>query len=314
MRAARRKVAVIGAGVIGQVYAGRLAAAGHNVWLLARGQALQRLAYGGVCLCRADGAVLRPAVTVVGAAAEIPAIDVAYLAVRGEQVAQALPLLAAVDASAVVTLANLGAQAADTVHRIGPERAVLGFPGVGGVWSDAGVQYHEIPQQATMVGAVGGRHGVVAEDLARAGFAVATEPDPVSWLATHAVFIVAVGAAIIAAGGSEALGRERARTADMVFSVRDGFAALARAGVAVRPMALRTIFSVVPSVFSVPYWQRQLRGPLGRLALAPHVLATRDSEFPFLVRQARMLVGHAPRFDAAMAAAGYSRDGADQGR
>ena len=36
-------VAVIGAGVIGQVFAGRLAAVGHPTWLLARGEPHQQL-------------------------------------------------------------------------------------------------------------------------------------------------------------------------------------------------------------------------------------------------------------------------------
>lgn len=299
-----RTVAVVGAGVIGQVYAGRLAAAGHRVWLLARGAALDSLRVRGVCLSRA-GATARPAVEIVGSAADIPAVDAAYLAVPGDKLAQALPVVAGIDAPTVVTLANLAAQAAQVVRAIGPERAVLGFPGVGGARSAAGVNYYEIPQQATMIGVCGDRHAAVAQDLAGAGFAVAVEKDPVAWLATHAVFIVGVGAAIIAAGGSDGLARDRARTARMVLCVRDGFAALARRGGRVTPLALRAIFSLVPTAFSVPYWQKQLAGDLGRVALAPHILSTRDSEFAYLVRQVRALAGDAPRLEAALAEAGY---------
>lgn len=300
-----RTVAVIGAGVIGQVYAGRLTAAGHRVWLLARGAALDSLRSRGVCLSRA-GATARPAVEVVGSAADIPAVDTAYLAVPGDKVLEALPVVAGIDARTVVTLTNLAAQAAPVLRVIGPDRAVLGFPGVGGTRSAAGVTYYEIPQQATMIGVCGDRHAAVAQDLAGAGFAVAVERDPVAWLATHAVFIVGAGAAIIAAGGSDRLGRDRARTAHMVRSVRDGFAALARRDVRVTPLALRAIFSLVPTVFSVPYWQKQLAGDLGRVAPAPHILSTRDSEFPHLVRQVRMLAGDVPRLEAALAEAGYA--------
>ncbi len=133
-------------------------------------------------------------------------------------------------------------------------------------------------------------------------------PDMTAWPATHTVFIAGVSAAILEAGGSEALGNDRARTTRMVLSVRDGFAALRRDGTAPTPTPLRLIFTLVPRAVSVPYWQRQMRGDLGRLSLSPHILATRDSELPHLAPAARRITRNSARLDCALTAAGLPQE------
>ncbi|QGH69472.1 ketopantoate reductase family protein [Pseudactinotalea sp. HY158] len=305
MSVSPRSAAVIGAGVIGQVYAGRLAAAGHSTWLLARGETLDRMRDRGVTLIR-DGQSTTAPVTVVGSVEEIPPVDVVYLAVRGDQVVEALPVVQGVRATTVVTLVNLAGDALEVAERIGADRVVLGFPGVGGTRTDDAVTYQVVKQQPTTLGKYDGREEPVVADLHDAGFAVEVVDDAASWLATHAVFIAGAGAAILAAGSSQAVGEDRKRTAAMVASVRDGFEAIAQHGVTVTPTPLKVIFTVVPKFFAVYYWGKQMRGDLGRLALAPHVLATRDTEFSLLAREVRDLTGgDAPLLDAALEQAGF---------
>ncbi len=298
------KVAVLGAGVIGQVYAGRLADSGHQVWLLARGDTFTALSTSGVRL-RSGGVISTPKVTVVDTPEQIPRVDVAYLAVRADQVDAALPILAKIQAPVIVTLVNLADRAAAVATSIGADRVVLGFPGVGGISDPDGVTYQEVAHQATTIGKADGRENSVVKDLRAAGLRVNLVPDMRAWLATHAVFIAGVGAAIIESGGSDQLGHDRGRSTRMVLSVRDGFQALTRQGITVTPTPLRLIFTVVPKLFAVPYWQKQMRGDLGRLTLAQHVIATRDSEFRPLAAAARWLTQDTPRLDAALTAAGF---------
>jgi 2-dehydropantoate 2-reductase len=55
------------------------------------------------------------------------------------------------------------------------------------------------------------------------------------------------------------------------------------------------IFTVVPRFIAVGYWQKQLRGPIGTVAIAPHMRATRGTELPVLRADVRHLVaGHGP--------------------
>ncbi|MEO6881945.1 MAG: 2-dehydropantoate 2-reductase N-terminal domain-containing protein [Mycobacteriaceae bacterium] len=303
----QRTVAVVGAGVIGQVYAGRLAAAGHQVWLLARGATFAALSSHGVRL-RTNGMSSAPAVTVVDSPADVPAVDVVYLAVRADQVDSALPVLAQIHAPVVVTLVNLADRADAVATTIGADRVVIGFAGVGGSRTAEGVTYQEIGQQATTIGRAGGREDGVVADLRATGLTVDVVADMTAWLATHTIFIAGVSAAILEAGGSGTLGNDRARTNRMVLAVREGFAALSHHSVTPTPTPLSAIFTVVPRIISVPYWQRQMRGDLGRLSLSPHVLATRDSELPHLATAARRITRDSPRLDAALTAAGLPSD------
>lgn len=236
---------------------------------------------------------------------QVPSVDVAYLAVRADQVDAALPVLAKIKASVVVTLVNLGDRAEAAAAAIGAERTILGFAGVGGTRTAEGVSYQEVEKQATTIGTADGREQDVIDDLRGAGLKVDVVPDMIAWLATHAVFIAGVGAAILEAGGSEPLASDPDRSTRLVLSVRDGFAALTDQGITVTPSSLRIIFTVVPTFISERYWRKQMRGDLGHLTLAPHITATRDTEFPELAAAARRLTRNTARLDAALTAAGF---------
>ena len=111
------------------------------------------------------------------------------------------------------------------------------------------------------------------------------------WLKTHAVFIAATCASINSCGGDAVkLAADRERVATMVRAAGEGFRALASQGVAVQPRALKMIFTIVPPVIAVLYWQGQLRGTLGTVALAPHSRMTKDTELPILYRDVQKMV------------------------
>ena len=130
------------------------------------------------------------------------------------------------------------------------------------------------------------------EALRAARFRVVTADDMPGWLATHTVFITGVGSAILAVDGDcDRLAADRSRVDAMVVGVGDGFDALAAAGTKVQPAALKFIFRSVPRWISVPYWAGLIRGDTGRVAIAPHALATRGTEFAYLVAAVRRLLG-----------------------
>ena len=81
------RVLVLGAGVIGSVYAEGLLSAGHDVVLLARGQRLSDLQESGLILHRADTdeRTTRPVVAVADLGGQA-AFDLVLAPVRSEQV------------------------------------------------------------------------------------------------------------------------------------------------------------------------------------------------------------------------------------
>jgi 2-dehydropantoate 2-reductase len=298
------KTLIYGAGVIGQVYGGRLAQAGHSVTLLARMPASASLAEHGIAL-RSAGTTVRSFLPVVTEIPRDEKFDVIFVCVRQDQLAPVLGELTETGGGQVVFLLNHSGGLTEIRDLIGPGRALFGFPGLGGGRAADGViEYTQIRQQHTTLE----RDGAVADMLREAGFAVDVWGDMDGWLKTHAVFMTAVGAAVLAANGdSAALAADRARLRDMVAAVGEGFAALARQGVTVGPRPLRLIFTAVPQFAAVRYWGAQLRGPVGMLAIAPHIRATRDTEFPVLVAGVRELVaGHGPTPHLDRLLAGYA--------
>lgn len=288
-----RRVLVFGAGVIGQIYGGRLAAAGHDVTLLARGDNAERLTTEGVRLERNDGdrcAVL-PRVLTAGHSGDH--YDVVLVTVRRDQLADALPHLPELSAGLVVFLLNNPLDLDVLRRTLGPGRTVFGFPGVGGYRApDGTIRYLEIRQQKTTVGRDGGIERPVVELLRSADFSIDLSDDIPAWLKTHALFIAVLGAFILeCGGGSAALADDVDRLDSMVAAVGEGFRALARGGVTVTPAGLRILFTRLPRSLAARYWRRQLRGPLGTIAIAPHVSASAETELPALWLDVRRLIG-----------------------
>jgi 2-dehydropantoate 2-reductase len=267
------RILVVGAGVIGGVYAGHLARAGHEVTLLARGSRLDELRRFGLQLRPADGALFSPSVTVAGdTRAARP--DLVVLAVRREQAMSAARQVSGMQAGAVLLFGNYAGMTAELAAVCGRERTAAGFPGVGGR-NDGGVlTYRLIAQQRTVVGTLG-RPSVdvlrIATDLRHAGFPTRVETDMEGWLATHAALVVPMAAAIHAAGGSAGGAGRRADLLMLaVRATRAIYRAQVRDGRLVAGANLRLLYLGMPEWFARLYWSRALRGDFGELAFAAH--------------------------------------------
>jgi 2-dehydropantoate 2-reductase len=290
------KILIYGAGVIGQIYAARLHETGHDVTVLARHRTLERLTRDGVSLVNralVNGATSGPVrVNVTGHVGPDSSFELALVTVRRDQVDEILPSLADLQAGRVVMMQNNSLELARIGDIVGRDRTLTGFPGVGGYRRDDGViEYIEIPQQPTTLGRQQGLEDMVEAVFASAGFAVTTTAHMDGWLKTHAVFIAAMCTSINSCGGDAAvLAADRERVDTMIRSAGEGFRALTRQGVAVQPRPLRMIFTIVPRVLAVRYWQGQLRGTVGTVALAPHSRMSKDTELPVLYRDVQKMV------------------------
>jgi 2-dehydropantoate 2-reductase len=277
------RILVIGAGVIGSVYAAHLQAAGESVMLLARGQHAADL--------RANGLLLEDASTGQSTTSHVPIVegpapgdfyDLALICVRLDQVVATIPDLAANQhIPTLVFFLNNPTGTELLVEQLGSQRVVLGFPGVGGTRAGTRVRYVRIRQQPTTLGEVDGQITLrlrrLSAMLEQAGFPTALSRSMDGWLKTHAVFVSCVSAALVLEGGdSVRLGQNRATVALMVNAIREGFAALQSLGIPVAPFNLKLIFSWMPRWFAVRYWQRALQTSIGTLAIAPHANAARE--------------------------------------
>ena len=274
------RILVLGAGVIGSVYAARLQATGSNVTLLARGQHAADLRTSGLVLEDAStGQSTTSHLRIVEKLVPEERYDVALVCVRLDQVAATIPDLAVnQQIPTLVFFLNNPTGTELLVKHLGSQRVVLGFPGVGGTREGTRVRYVRIRQQPTTLGEVDGRITPrmrrLTAILEQAGFPTALSRSMDGWLKTHAVFVSCVSAALSLEGGdSMRLGQNRETVALMVSAIREGFAALQSLGVRVTPFNLHVIFSWMPRWFAVRYWQRALQTEVGTLAIAPHAKA-----------------------------------------
>ena len=276
------RILVIGAGVIGSVYAVRLQAVGYSVTLLARGPHAGDVRTHGLTLVDAATGQSRTSyVRVVQRLAPDDRYDLALVCVRLDQVATTLPTLSANrHIPLVVFLLNNPTGTTVLMEHLGAERVVLGFSGIGGTREETQMRYVRLRQQPTMPGQVDGqitsRLRQLAAMLERAGFPTTLSHSMDGWLKTHAVFVSCISAALAPEGGdSVQLGQNRARVALMVNATREGVAALQSLGVRVTPFNLPLLFRWMPRWFATRYWQHALQTEVGTLAIAPYANAAR---------------------------------------
>jgi 2-dehydropantoate 2-reductase len=275
------RILVLGAGVIGSVYAGALRLQGHDVVLLARGQRLLDLQTHGLILLDAEsGRRTTLQVPAVGELAPGDEYDVIIVPVRHEQLTGTIPLLTGcstpADGCDVLFFGNAAGRRAELTSALGG-RAMFGFPAVGGVREGSVIRYVRIGPQRTTLGEPDGattpRIMRLQAMFAGAGFRTRISNDIDGWLLGHAAFIVPIAAALDKVKGSApALAAHPGTLRLMVHATREAFAALSAAGNAEIPANLRLLYRL-PHPLIAHYWRRLLSGPRGELWFGAHTRA-----------------------------------------
>jgi 2-dehydropantoate 2-reductase len=294
------RILVVGAGVIGSVYAAKLLQAGHEVVLLARGRRLSDLQVYGLVLHDAESGQ-RTAVSVPSLSE--PAADGGYdlvlVPVRSEQLADTLPILIGMsDDSDVLFFGNTAGHQADLAAVLG-ERALFGFPAVGGVREGPVIRYVLIRQQKTMLGEANGtttpRTRRLQEVLSGAGFPTRISANIDGWVLSHTAFVVPIGFALYQVGTDTVrLAADADTVRLMVQATREAFRALGTSGNAEIPTNLRILYLWLPTAFVVRYWRRVLAGPRGELWFGAHSRAAPE-EMRSLAEELRTAVRHTGR-------------------
>lgn len=123
------RVAVFGVGAVGGVFGARLAAAGHDVWFLARGATRDALIRNGLRLDSIDGDLHLPNVQVADDSAQVGPVDVVFVSVKATQVAgiasSIRPLIGA--STMVIPLQNGVEASIRLADALGPEHVLEGL-------------------------------------------------------------------------------------------------------------------------------------------------------------------------------------------
>lgn len=269
------RILLLGVGVIGSAYAGKLLEAGHEVVLLARGSRLADLQSHGLLLedAQSGNRTAQP-VVVINELASDDHFDLVLVPVRSEQLVGTLAVLTAMaDGSDVLFFGNTGDHGAQLAAALG-KRALFGFPAVGGTRDGPTIKYVLIRQQKTMLGERDGTTTIrirrLQHALDGAGFPTLISTDIHAWLLGHAAFVVPIAFALYRVGvDSNSLAADPAAMRLMVLATREAFTALRATGNGEIPTNLRALYRL-PTILVIAYWRRVLNSPRGELWFGAH--------------------------------------------
>ena len=292
------KILVIGAGVLGSLYAARLQAAGNEVTVLARGQRLAELRQHGIVLEEyGRGQRAATPVQVTDRLDPEDSYELALVLVRKNQLEGVLAGLEKTPGiPSILFMSNNAAGPGEMIRAVGRERVLLGFPGGGGMRQKHVVRYLQSGRRAqpTTIGELDGGRSErllrIAAVFEAAGLPVAICENMDAWLKTHVAIISPLANAIYAAGGDRLrLARSRDALVLLVRSIRESLRVLEALGVPITPARYR-LLAWLPEPLLVWVLQRAVTSERFELGAVRHAVAARDElehlagEFSFLAR------------------------------
>jgi 2-dehydropantoate 2-reductase len=244
------RILIYGAGNIGCLYASRLAQAGQDVAILARGDRISALRDHGITLeDGVSGERTTTAVPVVDCLEPADAYDLVLVVLPKPALAEVLPILAANEHTpSVMFFGNNAAGPGLMVSALGADRVLLGFPGAAAIPHDGAIRYviTSRQEQPTTIGELDGKRSeriaAIASAFERAGFPADICANMDAWLKTHVAKILPTGGALFYAGGQvEQLASNREALQLMVRAMREGLEVLRANNIPITPSNHRVL-------------------------------------------------------------------------
>jgi 2-dehydropantoate 2-reductase len=249
-----KKILIFGAGVIGSVYAGKLALSGHNVSVLARNERLKELELNGLLLSENGKKTIKTNVTVISELKIDDIYDYIFVTLRKDQVKEALHLLSQNQSKNFVFMVNTASGYDDWIGEMGIERVIPAFPGAGGKLENGMIHYSLTSRfvQPTTLGEIDGKatHRIkeLAEILSNAGFPTSISKKMDSWQKTHVAMICPLAYGIYFDGGDNySFSKNKKAIIQTSKALKETFRFIKNAGIGVEPVKLNIFrFSPLP--------------------------------------------------------------------
>lgn len=247
-----KRILIFGTGVIGSIYAGKLALAGNNVTVLARNLRLQELKGKGLLLSEINKKTLKIDVTVISELKYDDIYDFVFIILRNDHVEPALPALSQNMSKNIVFMVNTPTGYSEWINQIGVGRIIPAFPGAGGKLVNGIVQYTLTSKliQPTTIGEIDGKTTDRLIELIQmfknAGFPVSISKNMDSWQKSHVAMVCPLAFGIYLDGGNNySFSKNKSAVTQVSKALKEAFYFLRHSGIGILPLKLN-LFRLLP--------------------------------------------------------------------
>lgn len=254
MKTSDKRMLIIGAGVIGSIYAINLSNAGYSVTVLARSRRLTELEEKGLAFYNnKTGSIDRASVKIIDKLYDDDGYDYVFVTVRYEQIEDALLGIKNNCSRNIVTMVNnpIGYDRWEEI--VGKDKIIPAFPGAGGK-IEKGVLYYKLTSrviQPTTFGELSGekttRITELYDILKSAGFPASICNNMDAWQKSHLAMVIPMANAIYFDGGDNYSTAKNAQAIrNMSLSLKENFNFLKSIRIIITPVKLN-IFRICPT-------------------------------------------------------------------
>lgn len=252
------RVLIIGAGVIGSIFAELLYRAGNDVTLLARGRRLAELREHGIIAHNVlTGETSYCSIRLIEVLPADDEYDLILVAIPKIAMPSVLPLLAKnTKTRTILFMVNTANDYEEWARAVGKDRLLIGFPGAGGDFAGPVVRYALTPSwlQQTTIGELDGsdteRLIEIASVFRLAGIPASCCQNMHAWQLTHIALVVPLTGAIAMSGNVRLLPLRRDLLDLTIDAAREGVRVLEALQIPITPSRFKFVLRLPKWVLS----------------------------------------------------------------
>ena len=279
------KILIYGAGVIGSIFAGKVALRGYDVTVLARGNRYREIEENGIVLTNPlTDKTDKVNVKLISTLTETDIYDFVIVVVQNQQIDDILPILSKNKSPNIVFVVNnpLGYQ--KWINSVGYDRIMIGFPSAGGERKDGVVNYFIGKGiiklfQSTTFGELNGKRTERLKKLYKifknSGFSPSINTNMDWWQKTHIAVVLPVGKALYRyQSNNYELAKSFKTLKNSVLATRELFSVLKSIGVKITPRKL--YFYYLPASIVAKIFQMIMNTKMAEYAMAKHTVVAKE--------------------------------------
>jgi len=279
------KILIYGAGVIGSIFAGKIAKKGYNLTILARGDRYREIKENGIILKNPFKNKMEVIdVNTIEKLNEDDIYDYIIVAVQNNQIDDILPILANNKSKNIVFVVNNPLGYENWIKTVGYNRILIGFPSAGGDRINGIVNYfigRGIIKlfQSTTFGELNGRKTERLKKLytifKKSGFSPSINNKMDWWQKTHVAVILPGSKALYRyQSNNYELAKSYKTLKNMVYATRELFSILKSNGIEITPKKL--LFYYLPANIIGRIWQLVMKTKIAEYGMSKHTIVARN--------------------------------------